>query len=110
MISGVTTDAFPPFSNVAKLVSAPRPFNKPPRAANTTIDGLTCQSSGMVAAITPAITKNATQNQIKEKSKEILFVLSFCVTPVIPKKTSAMVANQIQLCISNSQQVNGHER
>src|ERR1700681_2741996 len=105
-MSGETTEALPLFSNAAKLVRVPSPFNKPPNAANATSDGLTRQSSCMVAAMTAAITKNATQNQINESSNEILLVLSFWVTPVIPKKTSAMVASQIHVCMdSNTQQV-----
>src|ERR1700730_2735188 len=104
---GDTTEALPPFSNAAKLVRVPSPFNKPPNAANATSDGVIRQSSCMVAAMTAAITKNATQNQMNESSNEILLVLSFWVTPVIQKKTSAMVASQIQVCIdSNTQQVN----
>jgi len=64
-----------------------------------TVDSLGITLPGRVAAITPAITTKAAQNQRNESSKEMLLVLSFWVTPVIPKKTNAMVASQIQLCM-----------
>ncbi len=47
----------------------------------------------------------ATQNHTNDISKEMLFVLSFCVTPVIPKKTSVMTESQNQACISDTQKI-----
>lgn len=106
LIIGMTTEAFPPRFNAAKLVSAPRPFNRPPSAAKAISDKFRDrQSKGITSAITAETAQTATQNHTNDISKEMLFVLNFCVTPVIPKKTSVMTESQNEACISDTQKI-----
>jgi hypothetical protein len=92
----------------AKLVSAPRPFNKPPRAANAIRDGFRerqSRSNDMANAAETAQT--ATQNQTNDISNEMLSGAQLLRDPVTPKKTSVMTESQNQACILNTQKTNG---
>src|ERR1019366_8707811 len=103
--SGITTEALPPRSSAAKLVSAPSPFNRPPKAASATSGSGTCQCKGSTAAITAACPKNASENHRNERSNEMWLVDSFWVTPVMPQKASATVLRISHVCISGAQQI-----
>ena len=55
----------------------------------------------------------AQQNQRNERSLEIRLVESFCVTPVMPQRTSARIANPSHAIQQSFQlrieQINGHK-
>src|SRR6185437_11717549 len=102
-------EALPPRSNAAKLLRAPPPLRKPPNAASAIVATESCPLSGTNARSTAATSTKAPLNHTKECSDEILFVDSFCVTPVIPQSASATHERPTQVAISEAQQHDRHQ-